>query len=98
EALDSVREGHHDDEEIAFIANKIVRKFLDKRAIRYDRYKAWRQRNPLIFTPIVDLSNELIGFFDIFPLTPEAGNAIIAGKLTERTLTIDDILPAQSIA
>jgi len=86
QALESVREGSIDDEAIAFSANKIVRKCLDKRAIRYDEYKKWRKRNHLIFTPIVDQQNKLIGFFDIFPLTLDAGERIVAGTLTERSL------------
>jgi hypothetical protein len=93
QALESVREGSIDDEVTALSANKIVRKCLDKRAIKYDEYKKWRKRNHLIFTPIVDQQNQLIGFFDIFPLTLDAGERIVAGTLTERSLAETHILP-----
>jgi hypothetical protein len=98
DALDSAREGARDDEAIAFLANKVVRKSLDKRAIRYEQYKNWRRKNPLIFTSIVDDTDQLIGFFDIFPLTPEAGRSTIGGALTERSFTIDHILPLQLVS
>jgi hypothetical protein len=93
QALENVREGSIDDEATALAANKIVRKCLDKRAIKYAEYKQWRKRNHLIFTPIVDQQNQLIGFFDIFPLTLSAGERIVAGTLTERSLEEDHILP-----
>jgi hypothetical protein len=91
-ALDSVRQGSVDDESLAFSANKIVRRCLDKRAIRYKDYKIWRKLNPLVFTTVVDKENQLIGFFDIFPLKPGAGDEMIAGRLTEHSLKIDHIL------
>jgi len=92
-ALDRVREGSANDESMALAANKIVRKALDKRAIGYSEYKIWRKRNRFIFTTVVDEANQLIGFFDIFPLTTEAGEAIVSGALTERSLKADHILP-----
>jgi hypothetical protein len=94
-ALDRVREGSTYDEAIASEANKIVRKSLDKRAIKYSDYKLWRKRNCLIFTTVVDDENNLIGFFDIFPLTAEAGKKLVDGTLTERSLDANDILPKQ---
>lgn len=92
-ALDVVRFGSRDDESIALLANKIVRRELDKHAITYVDYKRWRRRNPLIFTSVVDEANRLIGFFDIFPLTTTAANDIISGRISEHSLTIDHIVP-----
>lgn len=94
QALERVREGSTDDEAHALAANKIVRRCLDKHAITYQEYRHWRKLNPLVFTAIVDESNQLIGFFDIFPLKSGAGEDIIAGKLTERSLTTDHIVPS----
>lgn len=54
--------------------------------------------NPLIFTTVVDENNQLIGFFDIFPLKPEAGAGIISGGLTERSLKADHLLSLADIA
>lgn len=93
QALEKVREGSAQDESHALFANKIVRKCLDKRAITYGDYKKWRKVNPLVFTTIVDEDNQLIGFFDIFPLTFKAGEEIIAGTLTERSLKLEHIVP-----
>src|ERR1700761_9111388 len=93
-ALDIVRFGSRDDESLASVANKIVRRELDKRAITYAGYKEWRKHNPLVFTSVVDDDNQLIGFFDIFPLTAAAGADIISGKITERSLTVEHIVPA----
>jgi hypothetical protein len=92
-ALARTLEGAPHDEALARYANKIVRKELDKRAISYEDYRAWRKRNPLIFTSVVDDGGNLIGFFDIFPLTQEAGERIICGSLSERSLTLDHIVP-----
>ena len=91
-ALEKVREGPKDDESHALAANRMVRRCLDKRAIPYREYKLWRKLNPLVFTTIVDEDNQLIGFFDIFPLKPSAGEDLIAGRFTERSLKIDHIL------
>jgi hypothetical protein len=67
-------------------------------AITYEGYKNWRKKNPSIFTTIVDKSNNLIGFFDIFPITHDAGEAIISGKLTERSLSEKHLLPLSANA
>jgi hypothetical protein len=75
------------------LENLRQRKRLDKRAITYKDYKLWRKLNPLVFTTIVDENNRLIGFFDIFPLKPEAGQDVIAGRLTERSLKADHLVP-----
>jgi hypothetical protein len=98
QALERVREGPVDDESHALAANKIVRRCLDKRAITYQEYKQWRKLNPLVFTTIVDESNQLIGFFDIFPLKSGAGEDIIAGRLTERSLSPDHIVASAECA
>ena len=95
-ALSKSREGPINDEALAKYANKIVRKELDKRAISYEDYRAWRKHNPLIFTSIVDDSGTLIGFFDIFPLTVAAGQRMVSGSLSERSLGLDHIVPFSS--
>jgi hypothetical protein len=97
-ALERVQEGSIDDESHAYTCNKLVRRHLDKRAITYSEYKTWRRKNPLVFTTIVDSQNNLIGFFDIFPITAEAGADIISGRLSERALSVDHILPVTSVA
>ena len=78
-ALEMVR-GPKNDESLALAANRIVRRCLDKHAITYKEYKLWRNLNPLVFTTIVDDENQLIGFFDIFPLKADAGEGVIAGR------------------
>jgi hypothetical protein len=97
-AISQTREGPTNDEALAKYANKIVRKELDKRAITYEEYRFWRKYDPLIFTSVIDDRGSLIGFFDIFPLTTEAGEMLILGKLSERSLSIDHILPFSSAA
>lgn len=91
-ALEKVREGPKNDESLALTANRLVRRHLDKGAITYKEYRLWRYLNPLVFTTIVDDENQLIGFFDIFPLKADAGEAIIAGTLTERSLRPEHII------
>jgi hypothetical protein len=98
QALDNVREGPMNDESHALAANKIVRRCLDKRAITYKDYKLWRTLNPLVFTTVVDENNQLIGFFDIFPLRSNAGKDIIAGKLSERSLKVEHLIAFADIA
>lgn len=75
QALENVREGSIDDEATALAANKIVRKCLDKRAIKYAEYKQWRKRNHLIFTPIVRLRI----LKDAYPVEPLRAAVIQSG-------------------
>jgi hypothetical protein len=97
-ACDSVRFGAGDDEYLALVCNRIVRNQLDKRAITYETYKAWRAKNPLIFAPVVTDRNELVGFFDVFPLYPDFGEQFISGTLDEHSLLIDGIVPLAEIS
>jgi hypothetical protein len=92
-ARESVRFGATDDESLALLGNKIVRRQLDKNAITYETYKLWRTKNPLIFVPVVTDKDELVGFFDIFPLHREFGERLINGSLDEHSLTVDGIVP-----
>jgi hypothetical protein len=92
-AMKLVKYADRGDESIAFEANKLVRRGLDKHCIKYKDYKLWRKKNRLIFTAITDEENRLIGFFDIFPLTDEAIKGLIDGKCKEIDLDIDAILP-----
>ena len=92
-AADGVRFAARDDETIAKEANDIVRRGLDKRCIAYEDYKRWRQKNPTIFTAVTDSENQLIGFFDIFPLTDEAARGLLDGEVHERSLGLSGILP-----
>lgn len=94
-ALNRVKFAARDDESIAVQANRIVRRGLDKRCIKYRDYKEWRHKNPMLFSAITDSENQLIGFFDVFPLTDEAAAGLISGSLDEHELTIDAILPAE---
>lgn len=93
-ALDQARFAPRDDEAIAEQANTLVRRTLDKHCISYRDYKDWREKNPLIFTAVIDGDNSLVGFFDVFPLTDEAAAALLSGKRTEREIKATDILPA----
>jgi hypothetical protein len=92
-ALQTVRFAPPGDESIAHQANNIVRHNLDKHCIKYKDYKQWRLKNPSIFTAIVDDRQELVGFFDVFPLTNEAARSLIDGTMDERGLTMEAILP-----
>jgi len=94
-ALSRVRFADHDDEAIAFEANRVVRQGLDKHCIKYEDYKTWRKINPVIFTAITDDQDQLIGFFDIFPLTKKAGIGLMTGRLHEHDLTEESILPVE---
>lgn len=93
EALDRVYFADHNDEGTAELANKIVRSELDKRAMKYNKYRLFRNKNPLVFAAVLSVERDLIGFFDIFPLTEEAANNIISGKIKENQISVSDILP-----
>jgi hypothetical protein len=97
-AFDQARFAPRDDEAIAEQANALVRRVLDKHCISYRDYRDWRAKNPFIFTAVLDDDSELIGFFDIFPLTDEAAAALLSGKRTEREIKASDILPASDNA
>jgi hypothetical protein len=93
QALASVRFAARDDESIAMQANRIVRQDLDKHCIKYKDYKVWRRKNPTIFTAITDIDNQLLGFFDVLPLTDKAACELMDGKVDEHGLTIEAIFP-----
>ena len=92
-ALSAARFAPRNDESIAFQANKIVRRGLDKHCIKYKDYQKWRRKNPAVFTAVTDSDNQLLGFFDIFPLTDQAARGLIEGHLDEHSLTVESILP-----
>jgi hypothetical protein len=98
EALERVREADPNDEGIAELANQIIRSDLDKKAIKYTEYQQWRARNTGVFSAFVDEANNLIGFFDIFPLTDDATERILSGQLKENKLAVSDILPEMQTA
>ena len=50
----------------------------------------------MIFTAVTDSGNQLIGFFDVFPLTEEAARGLLDGEVHERALSINAILPSAS--
>jgi len=94
-AMARIKFAARDDESIALEANKTVRDGLDKRCISYEDYREWRRKNPMVFTAITDSDNQLVGLFDIFPLTEEAAHRLISGKLDEHGLNIEAILPRE---
>jgi hypothetical protein len=94
-ALRTVRFAARDDEAIANQANRIVRRELDKRCVKYREYKNWRRKNPYIFTALTDSHDGLIGFFDVFPLTDEAAAGLTDGTYDEHSLTAEAILPCE---
>jgi hypothetical protein len=47
----------------------------------------------MVFTAITYNENQLVGFFDVFPLTEEAAHHLISGKIDEHELSIKAILP-----
>ena len=50
----------------------------------------WREKNPYIFSAIVNEDRDLLGFFDVFPLKEEIGQRVLKGALSENDFTIDD--------
>lgn len=97
EALNRVSFADPNDEKIADLANKLVRRRLDKRCISYHAYKSIRQKNPLVFAAVVSEQNELIGFFDIFPLTDAAAMDLVDGRKWDADIAIDDIAPLSDL-
>lgn len=83
-------------EAIAREANDFARAHFGKRmSFSYRKYRRWRKKNPLIFAVLLDKQGELLGFIDVFPLSPTAGQAILEGEIKESELTIDDVLDHQ---
>jgi hypothetical protein len=81
------------EEHLAFVANQLCRRFFGRKStISYSDYRNWRGKNRLLFSAVVDEGRNLIGFFDVFPLTEPAGRLLMAGQLAERDISIGDIL------
>jgi hypothetical protein len=97
DTLNRVQYAPRDDERIAELANHIVRADLDKFCIGYRSYKEWRQKNPLIFSAVT-YDEEIIGFFDIFPLHEVAAERILAGRTKENRLRREDIVASRDAA
>lgn len=81
------------EEHLAFVANQLCRRFFGRKGtISYSEYRSWRGKNRLLFSAVVDGDRNLIGFFDVFPLTESAGRLLIAGQLREQDISMGDIL------
>jgi len=80
-------------EHFASEANKWAHRTFGNLTISYLDYKNWRARNPRIFVAMVGPEQRLYGYFDIFPLTQDIGQAILGGKKAEADITCNDILP-----
>jgi hypothetical protein len=84
-------------EAIAREANDFARAHFGKRmGFSYRKYRRWRKKNPAIFAALLDKQGHLLGFIDVFPLSPTAGHAMLEGEIKESELTIDDIFDHQS--
>lgn len=93
--LDGAQTIQNPEENLAWHANRRIRSFFGSgRIIKFDDYRKWRKKNPMIFSCYITQSRELLGFFDVFPLTDKAGVALKSGKIGETDLAINDILPA----
>lgn len=95
DALSRVHLAAPEDEAIALQANHLVRDVLDKRCISYDAYRTWRQKNPAIFRAVVNLDNELVGFFDVMPLDEKTTAELIAGTREEHSIRLENLLPKE---
>lgn len=79
------------EETLALEANKAARRYFGmRRTIKFNEYRKWREKNPYIFSAIVNDDRDLLGFFDVFPLKDEIGRRVLKGELSENDLTIDD--------
>lgn len=99
ETYDGLHIDPNPSEHFADIGNQHVREIFGRsRVISYPEYKKWRAKNPTVYTVVANGKNELVGFFDIFPLTDAAGAALMKGEKSEEDLTIDDLLDGKSTA
>jgi hypothetical protein len=83
-------------EAVAKQANALARAHFGKKmGFSYRKYRRWRRKNPFVFVAFTDKKGRLVGFVDVFPLTPAAGHALIQGEIKEGELSVDDIFDSE---
>ena len=76
---------------------------LDRRYLPADTivsetvFRAWHRNNPEIFTCLL-VDGEICGYYSVLPLARPALERFVAGKLAEKDLAADDIVPPDALA
>jgi len=83
---------------LAYKANQMTSVFLGSEAIPFELYEQWRIKNPQILVCLIAPDNEVLGYFDVFPLKDIFLEDFIEGRLGEDELKPEYILsPDESI-
>ena len=73
-------------------ANHLAASSYEVRPIPEDRVQQWILKNPNAVTVLLDPDGEVVGYFDVFPLTGAFGDAFRAGYATEYEMGHAEIL------
>jgi hypothetical protein len=63
--------------------------FGRKHFVSLDQYRALIARNDHVLTVIIDENNEMVGYFDVFPLVDAFGESLIKGNVTELDMHVN---------
>lgn len=74
-------------------ANDLASRYYGNESIPFDRFEQWRLKNPNILVCLLDSKGDVVGYFDVLPLRSTFFDPFIVGKITERHLGHEDILP-----
>lgn len=66
--------------------------------INSERYEQWRLKNPNVLVCLVDEDENVIGYFDVFPITTEFAEALTGGIATEYQMLHEHIVGPNHIA
>lgn len=70
----------------------LAREFYGSATISVDRYEQLRMKNPYILVCLFANGQELLGYFDVIPLSKSFGELFLRGTVTEKDITHDDVL------
>lgn len=86
------------DDNLAYVANKFLRRRYGRSVIDFRSYKHWRERNQFLCTCLIGSGRQLYGFFDVWPLNNEAGARLRSGDLKEQQITTTDIVRGEEVS
>lgn len=79
-------------------ANEMTRPFYGDEAIPVEVYRAWWSKNPQIFTALTDCESNVLGYFDVFPVSDFFLEEFTEGRIRETDLRPEHILsPAEAV-
>lgn len=82
-------------ESVSRQANDLANRHYAGENISFDHYELWRNKNKSILVCLITSTQEVVGYFDVLPLTSTFMNNFLSGRMIEKEIRPSDILPRQ---